>query len=80
MNKVVASDINKDDYRDIVNDYIEQLRKEKDITLFNGVFGYYMYKGLVHEIKIEENCIVDETYESWSIKEKNFLLNVINNT
>lgn len=77
MYKIVASEVDKEKYRDVVNEYIVQLQKEQDITLFEGVFGYYMYKGLVHEIKLENKQIIDETYESWSIKEKNFVLNML---
>lgn len=77
MIKIVASDVCKENYRKVVNEYIEQLEQEKDITLFGGVFGYYMYKGLVHEIRLDNNQVVDETYASWSVKEKNFVLNVL---
>lgn len=78
MEKVIASGVDKENYRNVVIAYIEQLQKEKDITVFQGVFGYYMYEGLVHEIKFENNQVVDETYESWSIKEKNFLFSKLN--
>lgn len=77
MQKVVASDVSKEKYRDVVNEYIEQLQKEQDITLFENVFGYYMLKGLVHELRLEDNQVVDETYASWSIKEKHFVMNVL---
>ena len=77
MDKVVASNVSKENYRNVVNEYIEQLQKEQDITLFENVFGYYMYEGLVHEIKLEDNQVIDETYESWSIQEKNFVMNVL---
>ena len=77
MYKIIANGVNKENYRDVVNQYIEKLKKEQDITLFEGVFGYYMCKGLVHELRLEDNQIVDETYESWSIKEKNFVMNVL---
>lgn len=77
MNKVIASGVEKENYCDVVNQYIEQLQKELDITLFEGIFGYYMYKGLVHEIRMEDDQIVDETYESWSVKEMHFVMNVL---
>ena len=77
MIKIVASDVSKENYRQVVNEYIEQLKEEKDIALFGSVFGYYMYEGLVHEIRLENSQVLDETYESWSVKEKNFVLNVL---
>ena len=77
MIKIIASEVEKENYCNVVNQYIEQLQKEQDITLFEGAFGYYMCKGLVHEIRWEDNQIVDETYESWSIKEKHFVMNVL---
>lgn len=77
MNKVIASGVEKENYCDVVNQYIEQLQKELDITLFEGIFGYYMYKGLVHEIRMEDDQIVDETYESWSVKEMHLVMNVL---
>lgn len=36
-----------------------------------------MHKGLVHEIRWEESQIIEETYESWSIEEKNFVMNIL---
>lgn len=77
MQKVVASDVSKENYRDVVNAYIEQLQKEQDITLFENVCGYYMFKGLVHELKLEDDQLLDVTYPSWSVEEKNFLFNVL---
>lgn len=77
MNKVIASGVEKENYRDVVNQYMEQLQKEQDITLFEGIFGYYMYKGLVHEIRLEDKQVIDETYESWSVKEKHFVMNAL---
>ena len=77
MNKVIASGVEKENYRDVVNQYMEQLQKEQDITLFEGIFGYYMYKGLVHKIRLEDKQVIDETYESWSVKEKHFVMNAL---
>lgn len=76
MQKVVASGVNRENYRDVVNAYIEQLQKEQDITLFENVCGYYMYEGLVHELRLEDDKLIDVTYASWSVEEKNFLFNV----
>lgn len=77
MQKVVANDVSKENYRDVVNAYIEQLQKEQDITLFENVVGYYMYEGLVHELRMEDEQLFDVTYASWSVEEKNFLFNVL---
>ncbi len=77
MNKIVASGVNKENYHHVVDEYIEQLQKERDITLFEGVKGYYMLDGLVHELKLDGEQLVDETYGSWSKEEKNFVLNVL---
>ncbi len=78
--KMIANNIGKEMYDDFVNEYLKQLESENDITLFGKRYGsyYYMYKGLVHEIKWEESQIIEETYESWSIEEKNFVMNVLN--
>lgn len=69
----------KEHYEDIVTKYLEQLQSEQDIALFPRCFGkyYYMYKGLVHEIRIEDDQIVDETFESWSKEEKHFVMTVL---
>ena len=77
MQKVVANDVSKENYRDVVNAYIEQLQKDQDITLFENVVGYYMYEGLVHELRLEDDKLIDVTYASWSVEEKNFLFNVL---
>lgn len=77
MQKVVANDVSKENYRDVVNAYVEQLQKEQDITLFENVVGYYMYEGLVHELRLEDEQLLDVTYASWSVEEKNFLFNVL---
>ena len=74
MQKVVANDVSMENYRDVVNAYIEQLKQENDITVFQGVFGAYMLDGLVHEIKFEDGQIIDEAYASWSKEEKNFVM------
>ncbi len=78
--KVIADNIEKEKYDDFVVDYLKQLESEDDITLFGKRYGsyYYMHKGLVHEIRWEESQIIEETYESWSIEEKNFVMNVLN--
>lgn len=77
MQKVVASGVNRENYCDVVKEYIEKLKQENDITVFQGVFGAYMLDGLVHEIKFENNQVIDETYESWSVKEKNFVMTML---
>lgn len=74
MQKVVASGVNRENYREVVNEYIEQLKQENDITVFQGVFGAYMLDGLVHEIKFEDGQVIDVAYESWSVEEKNFVM------
>lgn len=79
MNKIVASGVNKENYHNVVDEYIEQLQKERDITLFEGVKGYYMLDGLVHELKLDGEQLLDVTYGSWSKEEKNFVLNVLDN-
>ena len=78
MNKIIANSVSKENFCNVVNAYIKQLQKEQDITVFENVFGYYMYEGLVHELRLDGDQIVDETYESWSIKEKNFVMNELN--
>lgn len=79
MNKIVASGVNKENYHQSVDEYINQLQKEQDITLFEGVKGYYMLDGLVHELKLDGEQLLDITYGSWSKEEKNFVLNVLDN-
>ena len=79
MNKIVASGVNKENYHQSVDEYISQLQKEQDITLFEGVKGYYMLDGLVHELKLDGEQLLDITYGSWSKEEKNFVLNVLDN-
>jgi hypothetical protein len=74
MQKVVASDVSIENYRGVVNNYIEQLKQENDILEFEDVFGYYMLDGLVHEIKFEDGQLIDEAYESWSKEERNFVM------
>lgn len=78
--KMIANSIGKEKYDDFVNEYLKQLESENDITLFGKKYGsyYYMHKGLVREIRWEESQIIEETYESWSIEEKNFVMNVLN--
>ena len=79
MNKMVTSGVNKENYHQAVDEYISQLQKEQDITLFEGVKGYYMLDGLVHELRLEGEQLLDVTYGSWSKEEKNFVLNVLDN-
>ena len=76
-NKIVASGVNKENYDNVVDEYISQLQKEQDITLFENIKGYYMLGGLVHELKLDGEQLIDETYASWSKEEKNFVLNVL---
>ena len=75
--KIIADNIGKEKYDDFVNEYLKQLESENDITLFGKRYGsyYYIHKGLVHEIRWEESQIIEETYESWPIEEKNFVMN-----
>ena len=77
MQNVVADNVSRENYCEAVKEYIEQLQKDQDITLFENVVGYYMYKGLVHELRLEDNQLFDVTYASWSVEEKNFLFNVL---
>lgn len=77
MKKIVAGGVDKENYHNVIDEYIKQLKKEYDITLFEGLRGYYMFEGLVHELKLEGEQLIDETYGSWSKEEKNFLLNVL---
>lgn len=74
MQRVVASGVSRENYCDVVKEYIEQLKQENDITVFQGVFGAYMLDGLVHEVKFEDGQLIDEAYESWSKEEKNFVM------
>lgn len=77
--KTIANNMEKEQYDDFVNEYLEQLQSENDITLFDKKYGcyYYMFKGLVHEIKLEKKKVTDETFASWSIEEKNFVMNIL---
>ena len=77
--KIVASGVNKENYHNVVDEYISQLQKEQDITLFENVKGYYILVGLFHELKLDGEQLIDVTYESWSKEEKNFVLNVLDN-
>ena len=78
MKKVICDSL-MEDYNDFVNKYLEQLQSEYDIALFPRYLGnyYYMNGGLVHEIRLEDNQVVDETFKSWSVEEKNFAMNVL---
>lgn len=78
MQKVVASGVSKENYRDVVKKYIEQLKQENDILEFEGVFGYYMLGSLVHELRLDGDQLIDVTYESWSVEEKNFVMTKLN--
>ena len=78
MQKVVANDVSMENYRDVVNAYIEQLKQENDILEFEGVFGYYMLGSLVHELRLDGDQLLDVTYESWSVEEKNFVMTKLN--
>ena len=79
MIKIVERDILEEKYNEVVNSYLNELKHEFDIALFPEHWGkhYYMYEGLVHEIRLEEGQVVDETFEAWSIEEKNFTVNIL---
>ena len=79
MNKKVICEISKENYDDAVNKYLEQLQLEQNIVLFSRDSRkyYYMFQGLVHEIRLENDHIIDDTFESWSVEEKNFVMSVL---
>jgi len=79
LKKTIAKNIAPEEFDDFVNEYLEQLKTENDIKLFERRFGnyYYMNQRLVHEISYEKGKVIDETYAEWSVEEKNFVMNVL---
>lgn len=73
---IIKNNIPVEEYEEFVKGYLEQLSSENDIAIFPRRWGryYYMHKGLVHEIRLEENQVIEDTFESWSVEERNFVM------
>lgn len=80
MEKIVK-EVTKEAFSTEANTYLEQLKSEYDIAIFPQDAGkfYYMNKGLVHEIRFDDGYMIDTEFKSWSVEEKNFVMNVLDN-
>lgn len=77
--EVVVKQLKEEEFKKEVKEYLEQLKAENDIAEFPMDRGryYYMLNGLVHEVRFEDDKMIDATFESWSKEEKNFVMNVL---